>query len=82
MASNEVLRDVGRDYSNCGTVGQAGALKMKSASFSPLLSRYISRKPLLYILHVKECFISVSESQNEMYLRAETHVQVLYELCY
>lgn len=28
MASNEALEDVGRDYSNCGTIGGAGALKM------------------------------------------------------
>lgn len=61
VASNEVLTDVGRDYSNCGTIGEAGSLKMKWVPIAPLLSSYVqymTRKLLFCILCVKRHSIS------------------------
>lgn len=56
-ASNEVLKDVGRDYSNCGTIGEAGSYKMKWVPFAPLLGSH-SRKLLFHILCVEGHSIS------------------------
>lgn len=71
VASNEALEDVGRDYSNCGTIGGAGALKMNWAPFAPL-SSYITRKLLLR----EGAFLLARLSPNNWVKRSKTaHLQ-------